>query len=39
MLDSGRRWMRCTEILKVIKLDSAIYLNAEFSEPWCIPIA
>ena len=24
------------EILKVIKLDSAIYLNAEFSEPWCI---
>jgi AraC-like DNA-binding protein len=25
-----------TEILKVIKLDSAIYLNAEFSEPWCL---
>ena len=24
------------EILKVIKLESAIYLNAEFSEPWCI---
>ena len=24
------------EILTVIKLDSAIYLNAEFSEPWCI---
>jgi AraC-like DNA-binding protein len=24
------------EILRVIKLDSAIYLNAEFSEPWCI---
>ena len=24
------------EILKVIKLDSAIYLNAEFSEPWRI---
>src|SRR6187397_620829 len=24
------------EILKVIKLDSAIYLNAEFSAPWCI---
>ena len=25
-----------TEILRVIKLDSAIYLNGEFSEPWCI---
>src|SRR5690349_6752807 len=24
------------EILRVIKLDSAIYLNAEFSEPWCV---
>jgi AraC-like DNA-binding protein len=29
------------EILRVIKLDSAIYLNAEFSEPWCVasPVA
>ena len=25
-----------SEVLRVIKLDSAIYLNAEFSEPWCI---
>jgi len=25
-----------SEILRVIKLDSAIYLNAEFSEPWCL---
>jgi AraC-like DNA-binding protein len=25
-----------SEILRVIKLDSAIYLNGEFSEPWCI---
>lgn len=25
-----------SEILKVIKLDSAIYLNAQFSEPWCL---
>lgn len=24
------------EILRVIKLDSAIYLNAEFSAPWCV---
>src|SRR4030095_8527935 len=24
------------EILRVIKLDSAIYLNGEFSEPWCV---
>jgi AraC-like DNA-binding protein len=24
------------EILRIIKLDSAIYLNGEFSEPWCI---
>ena len=24
-----------SEVLRVIKLDSAIYLNAEFSEPWC----
>jgi len=24
------------EILRAIKLDSAIYLNAEFSEPWCV---
>ena len=25
-----------SEILRVIRLDSAIYLNGEFSEPWCI---
>lgn len=25
-----------SEILRVIKLDSAIYFNAEFSEPWCL---
>ena len=25
-----------SEILKVIKLDSAIFFNAEFSEPWCL---
>jgi hypothetical protein len=25
-----------SEVLRVIKLDSAIYLNGEFSEPWCI---
>jgi AraC-like DNA-binding protein len=25
-----------SEILRVIRLDSAIYFNAEFSEPWCI---
>ena len=25
-----------SEILRVIKLDSAIYLNGEFSEPWCL---
>jgi AraC-like DNA-binding protein len=25
-----------SEILRVIKLDSAIYLNGEFSEPWCV---
>jgi len=24
-----------SEILRAIKLDSAIYFNAEFSEPWC----
>lgn len=24
------------EILRVVKLDSAIFLNGEFSEPWCI---
>src|SRR4051794_28217236 len=24
------------EILRVIRLDSAIYLNAVFSEPWCV---
>jgi hypothetical protein len=24
-----------SEILRIIRLDSAIYLNAEFSEPWC----
>ncbi len=24
------------EMLRVIKLDSAIYFNAEFSEPWCL---
>jgi len=25
-----------SEILKVIRLDSAIFFNAEFSEPWCL---
>ncbi|HWB31942.1 MAG TPA: AraC family transcriptional regulator [Acidobacteriaceae bacterium] len=25
-----------SEMLRVIKLDSAIYLNGEFSEPWCL---
>lgn len=25
-----------SEILRIIKLDSAIYLNGEFSEPWCL---
>jgi AraC-like DNA-binding protein len=25
-----------SEILRVIKLDSAIFFNAEFSEPWCL---
>ena len=25
-----------SEVLRVIKLDSAIYLNGEFSEPWCL---
>jgi AraC-like DNA-binding protein len=25
-----------SEILRVIRLDSAIYFNAEFSEPWCL---
>ena len=24
-----------SEVLRVIKLDSAIFFNAEFSEPWC----
>jgi AraC-like DNA-binding protein len=25
-----------SQILRVIRLDSAIYLNGEFSEPWCM---
>jgi AraC-like DNA-binding protein len=25
-----------SEVLKVIRLDSAIFFNAEFSEPWCL---
>jgi len=25
-----------TELLRVVKLDSAIYFNAEMSEPWCL---
>jgi AraC-like DNA-binding protein len=25
-----------SELLRVIRLDSAIYFNAEFSEPWCL---
>jgi hypothetical protein len=24
------------EVIRAIKVDSAIYLNAEFSAPWCI---
>lgn len=25
-----------SEVLRVVKLDSAIYFNAEFCEPWCL---
>jgi hypothetical protein len=25
-----------SEVLRVIRLDSAIFFNAEFSEPWCL---
>jgi AraC-like DNA-binding protein len=25
-----------SEVLRVIKIDSAIFLNGEFSEPWCV---
>ena len=25
-----------SEVLRVITLDSAIYFNAEFREPWCL---
>jgi AraC-like DNA-binding protein len=25
-----------SELLRVIRLDSALFLNAEFSEPWCL---
>lgn len=25
-----------TELLRIVKLDSAIYFNAEMSEPWCL---
>ena len=25
-----------SDVLRVIRLDSAIYFNAEFSEPWCL---
>ncbi len=25
-----------SELLRVIKLDSAVYINAELSEPWCL---
>ena len=25
-----------SEVLRVIKLDSAVFFNAEFSEPWCL---
>ena len=25
-----------SEVLRVIRLDSAIYFNAEFTEPWCL---
>jgi AraC-like DNA-binding protein len=35
MLDSASM-DALSEILRVIKLDSAIYLNAEFSKPWCL---
>src|SRR6185295_19588823 len=36
MLDSGTSMDALSEILRVIKLDSAIYLNGEFREPWCV---
>ena len=35
MLDS-KSMDALSEILRVIKLDSAIYFNAEMSEPWCL---
>src|SRR5260370_19444782 len=25
-----------SEVLRVIKIDSGIFLNGEFSEPWCV---
>src|SRR6476646_536269 len=25
-----------SEVLRVVKLDAAIFFNAEFSEPWCL---
>lgn len=37
MLGSPRRLMDAlSEMLHAITLDSAVYFNAEFSEPWCI---
>lgn len=31
-----RRVDALSEVLRVVKLDSAIFFNAEFSEPWCL---
>jgi hypothetical protein len=25
------------EALRAVKIDEAIHLNSEFSEPWCVP--
>ena len=36
MLDFRASMDALSEVLRVIRLDSAIYFNAEFSEPWCL---
>jgi cupin len=27
------------EVLRAVRIDAAIYLNGEFSEPWCVDAA
>jgi hypothetical protein len=34
--EASSRLPPLAEVLRAVRIDSAIYLNGEFSEPWCV---